>query len=179
MPFTDDELLTELRELADTLGHVPTLQEYRNEGSHSATTYYNRFGSWRDALDAAGLTPHDPDTKIPKSDLLAEIHRLADQLGTIPTAREMDTQGEYWTSTYRNAFGSWGNALEAAGYESRAEHPQIPTEDLLREINQLASELGRRPRVLDVKEKGTHAYSTYVRRFGSWSKALEAADWEE
>lgn len=57
--FTDDELLDDLREFADSTGGVPTSSQMIEDGPHSISTYYNRFGGWVAALDAAGLDVRD------------------------------------------------------------------------------------------------------------------------
>jgi hypothetical protein len=54
--YSDEELLTTLRELLVELGERPTVSDLRDrDDAPSARTYYDRFGSWTDALEAAGL----------------------------------------------------------------------------------------------------------------------------
>lgn len=54
-PLTPDELITELQQLADDLGHAPSTSEMNEHGEYCHVPYYNVFGSWPDALDAADL----------------------------------------------------------------------------------------------------------------------------
>ncbi|WP_435147174.1 homing endonuclease associated repeat-containing protein [Halobaculum sp. P14] len=114
MRYSDDDLLADIRDVASKLGTTPTLQTYREHGSHSASTMYDRFGSWRDAVDAAGFDPHDPMEKISDEDLIEELRRLRDELGSEPSAGEMNEHGKYWVSTYRNHFESWSAARRIA-----------------------------------------------------------------
>lgn len=109
-----EELLEEIRRLASELDHPPTLKEYREHGDHSATTYFNRFGSWRAAVEEAGFEPTQPQTEIPEEELLAELRRVRDVLGEEPTDSQMNDEGKYWVSTYKNHFGSWAAAKQAA-----------------------------------------------------------------
>jgi len=51
-----DDLLSELRELNDQLGHAPTAEDVREHGSHSLTPY-QRFSSFSVAVAKAGLIP--------------------------------------------------------------------------------------------------------------------------
>ena len=52
--FSRDELLDQLREVADD-GHAPKMQEMKeNDGPHP-TTYRRQFGSWSEAVEEAGL----------------------------------------------------------------------------------------------------------------------------
>jgi len=50
--------------------------------------------------------------------LLAELHRVADELGEPPTFQEMSGVGSYASRTYAHRFGSWSAALEAAFNDS-------------------------------------------------------------
>lgn len=53
---SEEELLADLRALADERGACPTAARVRaREDMPTPTTYENRFGSWNAALDAAGL----------------------------------------------------------------------------------------------------------------------------
>lgn len=53
--ISDEELLEELRAGAEVLGRPPSKNEMLEFGEYSATPYLDRFGSWFDALEAAGL----------------------------------------------------------------------------------------------------------------------------
>lgn len=89
--MTPEELLAELRRLHDELGTKPTTTIVRDQGIYSVPTYYNRFDSWGDALNAAFESVPD-DTADNKTtddanraaqtysdgELIEEINRVAD-----------------------------------------------------------------------------------------------------
>jgi len=54
----------------------------------------------------------------------------------------------------------------------------ISREELLDEIHRLQDELGRVPRLADMREHGKYSNSPYNREFGSWTSALEAAGYK-
>lgn len=57
-PVEEDTLIDALRELADELGRVPTIQEWRDwadKPHNSKTVERNLGGSWRSAIKAADL----------------------------------------------------------------------------------------------------------------------------
>jgi len=56
--LTVDELLEEVRRLAGELGKIPGVADMKNHGSYSREPYYNRFDSWSDVIEAAGLSEH-------------------------------------------------------------------------------------------------------------------------
>jgi hypothetical protein len=179
MHYADDELLADLHRLADDLGRPPTLTDVREHGEYAAMTYYSRFGSWRNALEEAGFQPREPHTAISRTALIEELQRLADECTAQdgapapPSAADMNEQGKYWASTYRRHFGSWNAAVEAAGFDPP--HTSVTEADLLSELQRLADDLGTPPTYAEMEDRGAHGADTYVRRFGSWNRALEVA----
>jgi len=54
---SDEELLRDLRELADDLGYVPTAREVQKNGTYGRATYEQRFPTFSVAVAKAGLIP--------------------------------------------------------------------------------------------------------------------------
>ena len=179
MPYSDAELLDDIRDLAAKFGRPPTLAEYDDHGTAAKTTVTRRFGGWNEALEAAGCDPREPTSAIPDEELLAALQELADDLGHVPTGAEMNTEGPHWVSTYEDAFGSWGEALDAAGLEDPGVRGR-PHDDetLLAELRRVGEVMEGTPAYSDMALEGAHDPRTYVRRFGSWNDALEAAGFD-
>jgi len=178
LQIPDEELLSSIRELAAG-SDPPTLQEYRDDGTYGAQTLYDRFGSWNNAVEAAGFDTRDPESKVPKGDLVSELKRLSVD-GDPPSAADMRQNGEYWVSTYRDRFGSWNDALNAAGFDpsdKRAATEPNRTE-LLEALQELATEHGERPTQTVVTSDSEYSVYAYKTKFGSWSNALEAAGFD-
>ena len=172
------ELLTALQDLADELGETPTVAEMNEQGRYAVSTYIERFGSWNDAVREAGLSTNDETKGVSKEELLAALQDLADELGRAPTQREMRQEGQYSTTTYQTHFGSWSEAIKAAGCETGTLGRRVSREKLLTALQDLANELGRPPTTTDMREHGPHSQSPYFDRFGSWSDALQEAGLE-
>lgn len=161
-----------LEALAAQLGKVPTVVDMHKHGNHHPQTYVDHYGSWEDALQAAGLDPDEIGAKkYPDHVLLAELQRLEKELGHSPTKEDMNDYGKYAPKTYQDRFGSWTEAKQEAMLDT---YPISDTE-LCRELQRLADDLGRRPEVGDMKELGEYGVVTYYRRFGSWDEALAEA----
>lgn len=169
----NEELINEIHRLADGPNDPPSGREMATEGSHGTTTYAKRFGSWNNALRAAGYTPNR-ERDITKEDLLEEIHRLADGNGDPPTASDMEKNGKFGTTTYSSYFGTWNEALRAGGYLLNKEI-NISDEDLLDEIHRLADGPNSPPVEQEMITNGNYAPNTYKRRWESWNEALQAA----
>lgn len=58
--YSEEELLEDLRELAERLSRTPTKSDMNEYGSHGGRTYQLRFGSWSEAVEAAGFEPRSP-----------------------------------------------------------------------------------------------------------------------
>lgn len=180
-----EELLSDLQRVealvADNEGEESvylTGDKYDEFGAYDSNTYMRRFGSWLDALEAANIpsTPRrDRGYDYDDDELLNEIQRLADECGRAPTASEMNEQGAFNTTTYASRFGSWGEAVELAGYEPNKPHQSIPRDELISELQRVADVVGHAPTISDMKERGAHSKTAYYNAFGSWGEAKAAA----
>lgn len=173
-----DELIADLQRVAAELGRPPSMNEYNEHGNYSYFPYTDRFGSWTDARKAAGLEGGPTrNEKIPKEDLLEELHRLAEELGRTPSEDHMVEHGEYSKKPYRNRFGSWNAALEEAGLELNREDAERA--DLIADIQRVAEKLGHPPTIPEIDEHGAWGVSTYKRRWDGWADAIADAGLDE
>lgn len=107
--------------------------------------------------------------------LLSDLQAHARELGRAPTFREYDDRGQYGACTIQRRYGSWNDALRAAGLDVRRRR-EITREDVAQDIRRVASDLGRAPSVSEYTDRGQYSVSTAVDRFGSWSDAKAAHD---
>lgn len=168
----EDNLLAELRSVADELGSTPTSAEMNALGGYDVKTYQKRFGSWNSALEMAELEPIL--SKPTDEDLLRSLENLADRVGRTPTTRDMDEHGEYSSSVYQSHFETWNSALERAGLKPN-HREDISDEEILGSIRQLAETLGREPTKAEMADRGEFSATLCQDRFGAWSTAKEAA----
>lgn len=66
----DEELLTDIRNVADEIGHVPSRTEYNKNGKFSRQMAISRFGSWPKAVEKAGYDPLPPGGQVGKRNAL-------------------------------------------------------------------------------------------------------------
>jgi len=177
--IANEELLTELQQLAEELGETPTVTQVQDKGEYSSSTYQRRFGSFKDALQAADLTPNRFD-KASRTELEEEMRRVAEVVGHAPTKKEMNEIGRISERTYLREYDGWLSAREAAGLSGRLEQPnkRNSIDELLSALLELAEDLGRTPKARDMDHYGDHAIQTYQNRFGSWNEALREAGLE-
>ena len=100
-------------------------------------TVIEHFGTWNAAQRAAGLVPRRFATR---EELVALLRQLGDDLGRMPTARDIDERRGRMPSKslYWHTFGSLSNALREAGFDVA-----VGEERLERAVTQ-GAELARR-----------------------------------
>lgn len=172
------ELLDDLKNVAEVLDESPSMNQYRNHGEYSPTSFQNEFGSWNNAKEQAGLDIYPPDKLVPAEELIRDLQRTADRLGTSPSKTQYDEWGVYSHTICQNRFGSWNDALMTANIEVNVEI-DIPEERIIEDIQNVASIVDETPTTDDYRNHGEHSLGPVFRHFGSWIDALTAAgyDW--
>ena len=120
-------------------------------------------------MQALGLDPATANG-LSNDDLIKKIQNKAEELGRIPTATDVEQ-----FSTIMRRFGSWNNALKAAGFETwkktHNSHIMISDQELLSDIQILIlSKEGKRPLFREYAHGGL-----CLKRFGKWSHAVDKA----
>lgn len=170
---TRDDLLTELHRMADSCDKVPSASEFDDAAEYTVYQCKKEFGSWNETVKAAGFRVNYR-SGLTDDELIEELQRLAEELGRSPTAPHMTDHGEFGESIYKTRFGSWNEALRAAGLTINSRHG-ISDDELLSELQDLTTTLGRPPRMKDMREHGEFDPYPYYCRFGSWNEGLRKA----
>lgn len=169
------ELLSELQRLADELGRTPRTKDMNQEGKYSQQPYRTKFGSWNDALLAAGLEPNQ--RKNPSKDkLVSALRCVADELGRTPTQSDIRHHSKFSVRPFNTEFGAISFAVEAAGMEPKWNN--LSRQALIDELKRLGDELGRPPFTYDMVDHGRWGIMPYYGEFGGWGEALESAGFE-
>ncbi|MGD0999712.1 MAG: HNH endonuclease [Candidatus Brocadiia bacterium] len=114
--FTKRDLLEDLRRVSSKLqkGTV-SFSDYRLHGKYSFSTVTRSFGSWKLALQSAGLplSPHYHE-RATDDQLLENIERIWERLGRQPRQKDFAAPlSSFCYTTYHQRFGSLRKALEA------------------------------------------------------------------
>ena len=149
--YTNEDILSELREAAERLGRSPTMREFAAdpEARVHPQTVIEHFGTWNAAKRAAGLYPR---RFLTRDELLEQLRALGEELGRTPTARDLAARRRSLPSTslYAHTFGSLGNALRDAGFEVLQGEERL--ERAVEQGATLARSLGRLPKMADWAE---------------------------
>lgn len=180
--YSDEFLIKYLQDYFKKNGRPPTMRTLpKGPGLPSAHTYIHRFGSWRAALEKAGL---DTANTIQYTDqeLIEYIRALGKKLGRPPTLQDVRKAGKPSAVTYLYRFGSWYNALKAAGYKvhRHGRSRELSRQLLVAKIKQLEEKLGYPPGPADIDNaraagEDIPSSRTFYRYFGTWERLLVAA----
>jgi hypothetical protein len=175
--YTNDQILTELRDSAERLGRSPTMREFAADAKTTVhpQTVIEHFGSWNAAKREAGLVPRRFATR---EELVGLLRGLGEELGRTPTAKDLDDRRGSLPSKslYWHTFGSLAEALREAGFDV-----PLGEERLERAVDQgvkLARRLRRLPKFADWakarRKDGAmmtewQVYRMFEARRGAWS----------
>lgn len=115
--------------------------------------------------------------EVNEDDIISDLKNIAQKLTKDSvTQREYNQHGKYSHKTVYNKFGSWPNALKAAGLKLKSNiGSTISNESLFQNLQEVWIALERQPKYKDmVPPLSEYHASTYERRFGGWRKALIA-----
>jgi flagellin-like hook-associated protein FlgL len=191
------ELLDEIKRLDASLDRIPYQSDVNQDGRFTAYTFRDRFGSWDEALEAAGIDK--------EAVLVEDMQQVADTVDGDISQPAMNEHGKYSASMAARFFGSWSDAKErfeeweASKDEqdvSAAESADIDTSstdldrpgfDVPADINEsdLVAEIQRFAEIIDepptkelVVTYGRYPADAYREAFGSWDSALETAGYD-
>lgn len=172
--LSDEEMAELLRKRAEELGHTPLAKSLNGTpGMPGLTAYTMRFGSWGNALKAAGLKGRRTSPKnLSSEEMISMLKQKIDQIGYVPTKDALAKDFELPNpDTYTRRFGSWNEALRLAGFEVT-----ISDEELISMLRDRILELGYVPTMQAAAEDyKLPSVTTYQRHFNSWNNAIKLA----
>src|SRR5689334_22000987 len=143
--YTAEQIRAELAACAKRLGKSPPMREFAADPETSVhpQTVIEHFGSWNGAKRTARLVPRRFATR---EELLDLLRGLGEELGRIPTARDIEEHRGRMPSKslYWHTFGSLANALREAGFDVPVGEEKL--ERALEQGMELAHSLGRLPK---------------------------------
>ncbi len=176
-PHSRDDCLKELRRVADLLGRTDlSSKTFTKHAQFGSNVVIRRFGSWKKALDEAGLelTAKSKQNSTPptREECVFEMKRVASLLGQAYLTSRMYNKHENINSQrVVPVFGSWHEALAAAELSVSPNYiREIPIESLADNFLMVLKELRRIPTLQQLVRRTKPVADTYSRRFGEYSK---------
>lgn len=177
--YDETALIAELRRVAALVDRKwMSRAQFDKFAKVHSSTIGKKFGTWEAALTAAGLSDRFDDSAAAynKEELLAAIRSVAQgvKTGSI-TLSQFKAHSGIDGGPVRRVFGSWAQALEAAGLSQSALARRYTDEQCYENLLSLWVHYGRPPHHDEANTQPSLVGSkAYIRRWGTWRKALEA-----
>lgn len=143
---SDRELLDTIIERSIELGRTPKRDEMPNKNM-----IYKRFGSWKIAVQKAGLKPISKKgikktIEYDKQELIKIIKQKGVELGRTPKISDMP----YGTHVFKKYFGNWENALLSCELTPRRN--TVNKQHILKELDKYIKSVGYTPSYSEATE---------------------------
>ncbi len=195
--YTPEDLISLLQEVAKELGRTPSAKYLEKHKKPGFPHFKRHFGSYKNALEKAGLEPakigpqlgskHSVRGKLKykPEDLISALQEVARELGKTPAVKYMEKHKKINHHHFRTHFGSYINAVVKAGLEPNMRfglterlaggYIKYKPEDLISALQEVANELGKTPRMVDIRERKKLDRAHFRTHFGSYKNALVKA----
>lgn len=186
--FDEASLMHELKRVATLMrDEAITREAFDARAKVSSHTLIRRFGSWRAALERAGLANRYSGRRVsarmrsqgakgaPDSLLIEELQRVAALASGKLTRQFFDATATFHSATLDRRFGSWGKALRAAGLEVVPLGRRHSSDDYFENLLAVWAHLGRQPNHRKMNAVPSRITGgAYEKKFGTWKRALKA-----
>ena len=177
--YDDASLLNELRRVAALVpGPKLTIKQFNTHSKVHGSTLQKKFGGWRGALEAAGLKERLDDGSFGKTreEILRAMQATAEKLQKKElTRQDFVAHTGISDGPIRRLFGSRTAALTAAGLTQSALGKRYTDEQCFENLLAVWTQYGRPPQHDEMNlPPSSVGAKAYVRRWGTWRKALSA-----
>jgi hypothetical protein len=152
----------------------------RRQGLLAAANYH--FGSWGEAVNAAGIDYANAVRRIPKwtrakiIKAIQQAHQKGDDLSWPSVTSNRKYSALAYAAIRDNQFSSWDEALKAAGVDPRSVRRYVAWDEdkILRQIKKRAR-AGKALNSKAMQDEDSKLFNAALNYFGGWDTALEAA----
>lgn len=158
-----DALKEQVEQTAERLQKTPSASEMKELGVN-IKPLTKKYGSWHKAVNALGL--YEYNDKL----IMNEIQKLVETIDKTPTQSQLRENHISLTGIFRR-YNGWEGLKEHMGLPKYSRFSNSELRDSEQKIIAIGEELGRSPKLEDVKGKGIHT-SALIRQYGSWNGVL-------
>lgn len=108
-----EDVIQHIRRVAESLGRAPSRSEFRRASGIPDSQVLRHFTGWRDAVQAAGLSPDTSNQPLDDVELWMDWAALVRQKGGVPTRQAYRREGSFSPTVYEKRFGAWSRLPES------------------------------------------------------------------
>lgn len=163
-----DDIIAQVKELANKLGHTPSISELKDNKIKYARLQY-KYGSYNKALLKIGLTVNRILSEEDEAFIVNQIKDLYKKIGHAPSLRELK-DNNIKTGKILNKYKGIINLYKEINIPLKSE---ISKKDLVAKLNEIYTKLNKFPTKEEAKNEGINIkiVNTY---FGSWKQCEKA-----
>lgn len=106
---TKEGIIAAIQEIASRLGYVPRSREFSPLSGISVWQVTGRFGTYCNAIRAAGLKPSQQGVRVEAAALLEDWGKVVRQIGAVPSRSRYREAGSYSPDCFSARFQRWAN----------------------------------------------------------------------
>lgn len=168
--YSKDDIILAIQRFYAVNARIPMQKDFtKNPDYPGRSTVVSNFGSWNNAIIAAGLKTTDWSD----SDLIKALQEFHSKSNTIP--KYNDFVGKFPSArTIELRFGSWNKGLELAGFTTITKYNVRWSDDeIIKAIQDFYNKNKRIPECRDFENSNQYPnYRTVSTRFGTWNNAI-------
>lgn len=153
---------------------------HKRQGLLAAANYH--FGSWGQAVDAAGISYANEVRRIPKwtrpriVKAIQDAHGRGDDLSWTSVTSNRKYSALAYAAIRDNQFSSWDEALKAAGIDPRSvrRYEAWDEDKIVRQIRK-RGKAGKALNSKAMQDEDSKLFNAALNYFGGWDAALQAA----
>ncbi|MCF8042057.1 MAG: HNH endonuclease [Desulfarculaceae bacterium] len=187
--YTNSSILDEIRRVAALTGtSTLTRKLFLEHSKVSMKPITNRFNSWQEALEEAGLghlysgikitgkMRDQPGHKMSNGEVISEIIKLSKKLKKDwLTVDDLANHPKISPSLLRSRFGSWEAAINQAGLKISNHGKRYDDKDCYENLFKVWTYYRRPPAYKEMNQPPSNVGpKAYIVRWGTWNKALQA-----
>lgn len=160
-----DDIVKEVKDLANELGHTPSISELKNKG----IKYYklqHKYGSYNKALLEMGLSINKIVSDEDEEFIISQIKNLYKNLGYAPSIKELK-DNNIKIGGILSKYKGINNLYKELGIIQKSEI--ISKDELMNQLNEIFSKLNKFPSISEAKKQGMNI-GTVKTYFSSWKK---------
>lgn len=170
MKYTKEQVIENIKLIAEDLGHPPSAKEYGRHEKRLCSLYtlITRWG-FSKIIRAAGLKPDVSNTFVSREEIIIRFRKMVQELGHFPSISEFERHSKYSVSfpTVKKRFGSLQALKDIVKGEKKSLF-RISTDTLLQDLYLAALHNPEVHSISTLISKYTrHSVRTYRRQFHS------------